>query len=466
VKYIINSLPEITKFIPEGRSNWRKLLQKENVKEFSKPLADNLFDMFKDSKEVVVVKDLHYNNYGSVLLKDIDVRHWYPYHLIELLVFNVNSQDIIEELSRRDTFVTLKLFDQTILELTKRTMIIDFKPREIEFMKVLLKERNESATTFDGLFLNYKQLAERLNMRADTAKNYYSNLNKFFHSGIVINPASLDLHPVYITHSRELTELEKRFTYISFFNHDKYHSLIYLPGGSTWIEQNVDEDINFNFFGNFDEMIFNINLDHLTPQRADRWGRYPGLKRLSIMNIRKSDIHLSLTSNIAYIPNKKDLKIIDEFQKTTSRYKHLAKYLGVSISYINQRIDKLWKEGVIVLRYSLYFIGLDSEYYLVIHSKDEPAIIQQVKKALLEYPSSSIFICEDTLYALVGMPSRWLPHYIHELTDLFNPGGEWEMIGARVSTASKFSRGSKVPWINFSNMVKETDTQYSNWLLV
>jgi DNA-binding Lrp family transcriptional regulator len=466
VKYIIDSLPEIAKFIPEGRGNWRKLLQKERVKEFSKPLADNLLDMFKNNKEVVVEKDLHYSNYGSVLLKDFDVYHWYPYHLIELLVFNVDIQDIIEGLSRRDTYVTLKVFDQTILELTKRKMNVDFKPREIEFIKLLFKERNESATTLDGHVLNFKQLAERLNMRADTVKNYWQNLDKFFQSVIVTNPASLNLHPVYITHSRELTELEKRFTYISFFDHDKYHSLVYLPGGSTWIEQNVDEDANFNFIGKFDEMIFNINLDHLTPQRTNRWGHYPGLKRPSIMNIRKSDIHLSLTSNIACMPNKKDLKIIDELQKTTIRYKHLANYLGVSTSYINQRIAKLWKEEVIVLRFVLHFIGLDSNYYLVVHSRNEPVIIQQVKKALLEYPTSIIFICKDTLYALVGMPSRWLPHYIHELTDLFNPGGEWEIQGARMFTASKFSRGSKRPRINFSEMVNKSGTQFSNWLLI
>ncbi|MFW9993781.1 MAG: hypothetical protein ACFFD4_17175 [Candidatus Odinarchaeota archaeon] len=471
----MNSWPKISDYIQQSissdKNDWRNFLRQEAVSFFSKPLAESLLEKFHDNSEAKIIKDIYFEPFGSVAVKLPNLPSWYyPYSLLRLATFNIDFQDLYDDLERKNEFITLERFIKTTKKFTT-LMNANLKLREIEMMKVIIKKRNKSST-LSKQFLSYKQAGQLIGLRRpERAKIHWNNVTRFLTTRIMINPTKIGLLPHFIRHRRELTPLEKKFTYYSFIYPDNYYySLVLIPEGSVWLQQNLEEDSEFISLDKMDLMEYSHNLTHFTAKKEGRWGRYPGLNR-STAEI-KSDISLDLASKNVFKPRMIDLQIMQELAKNVGRQEETANFFGVSTSYFNQRVTKMAEKEVIVPKVDLYHVGLEIELFLsLIIGEEGTDVIKQARNALVYFPHVIIFSNKKSLFAKLKMPARWLYQYQYEFDELSTTGGRWYEQKVKTATRLVNTRASlRNSLIDFTGMINElkTDRGYSSfeWKLI
>jgi len=175
VKEILSYWEEITIFVAENVKTWRTA---KNVLSFSQPLADNFYEKFRNSREAEILKDKYFSTWGSIGIKAEGRDAWYfPYPLIELIIFSVKLEDITAELAKVDTFVDLPIFIDAVTRLAS-AMSVNFKTREIDVLRIMVMSTLERES---GIGIpSFSEVALSLNISHTQARNYWTNLDKFF----------------------------------------------------------------------------------------------------------------------------------------------------------------------------------------------------------------------------------------------------------------------------------------------
>jgi len=452
VKGILDAWPKLASSKEKIR-NWRGL-KARNIFPLSKPVADEFYEEYKDSTEARVIKDNYYYTWGTIGLEIEGRNNWYfPYLLIHLNAFGLGFEDVINELSRLDDFIDLTKLVDTIVRLNNNVSV-DFKKREIEFLKTLITEKNDS---IHGV-LTYEEISKILGISQGQVRNYWKNLDKFFKMNIYINYSKLGLFPVLVKHDHGLSELEKKFTRFSFHYNGNYYSMVLIPFNSTWIDENLsDPRFDFQLLGTIKKVDFDWNLTHFTENALDRWGTYPGIQRKSIKRASTLTVEFDPDKRIDGF-HRKDFEILHLLSKTIDRTKTAASYLGISESYYCQRMKFLAENSVFFTIKRLFLCGLDVNMFLVLYTREDnekgKEILRKVGNGLVYFPGTAIYSGDTCMIAIIRIPSRWLHQYMLEFDDLTEPGGLWYENGISAATHNCRTRSSIVnPMTNLKDLV-------------
>jgi len=165
----------------------------------------------------------------------------------------------------------------------------------------------------------------------------------------------------------------------------------------------------------------------------------------------------------------RDFEIVSSLHNTVGRINVTAAEIGVTSAYLSQRTGFLTEKKVVTPRRDLHYCGLDVEMYLVLYSdegnRETGKIMEQVNNSLI-FPHARVFIGNRIAFARITMPSRWVTHYLHELSDLGGIKGEWWEKGARIITVPIQQWEYNQRKIKYTDMgVKETDNESEQRLL-
>jgi len=451
---ILDNLQKISLFVTKEIKTWRKLTVK-NIIAFSQPLADDFYYKFSNSSEAKVIKDKYYPAWGCVGIKVEGRPTWYyPYSLIQLVTFNVEIKDLLVELSFADEFIDVPFFIDTVTRMAS-SMVVKFKQREIDVLKFLVMSTQEEQ--IPELTITFAEIARGLGMSMTQARNYWTNLDKFFSTGIHIDYGKVGLRPVLVKHGRELTELEKKYTKYSFHDRSLYYSLLFIPTDSSWVEINEMQDTSFESLGDIRRMDYEWNLTHLPEEIEGRWGSYPRMNRKQLKRKPACSIHYGYSQAIKGL-HVRDFEILDSLFRSVGRTKETAAEIGVTSAYLSQRTGFLMEKRVIIPRVDLHYCGLDVEVFLIIHCNEEnettKRIIDRVTNNLIYFPNVEIYSGEECLLAKIKISSRWMNQYLLETQNLSEPGGYWYDNGIKAITRHSRTKSSiKNPLSNLHELV-------------
>ncbi|MHA2297659.1 MAG: hypothetical protein ACXAEU_13760 [Candidatus Hodarchaeales archaeon] len=427
VESILGYWSDIATFIENNVSTWRKL-KADNIIDIGQKLGDEFYERFKNSQEAIVTKGKYFYTWGAIGIRaEGRPTFYFPYTLIELAAFNTSFDDIMAEITSGDLYVDLLTFIDAIIRIVRR-LSINFKTREIEALKVIVMSTLEREGSKIGI-RSFTELAQHLNLSLAQARNYWTNLDKFFARGIHIDYGKIGLKPVLVKHIRPLTSLEKQYTKYSFFDHDCYYSLLFIPRESSWVETNEIQDCDFISLGDINRMDFEWNLKNLTEIAETRWGSYPGLQRKHLKKKPACTIYYDhFTDSKGF--HIKDFLILNSLSTTIDKSKDAAKDLGISTSYYSQRVSFLLDNYICIPRIDLHNVGLDLEMFLVLHERNNTGsemktIIERVNNCLLHFPNAETYWGDNSLLAKISIPSRMMAQYLLEVQNLSEPGGHW-----------------------------------------
>jgi hypothetical protein len=422
VARILDNWQEISWFVTNTIKTWRKLRADEII-DFSLKLADLYYEEFKYSEEIEVIKEqITYYTWGSVAIS-VKGREpvYYPYMAIQLEVFGVGYEDILNELRRQDGYITMVMLVDVIARLEYR-LSVDFTKREIEVLKTIVIKRNH----LNFGILMFTEVGKIIGISKVQARRYWKNLDKFLDSGIFINYGKLGLMPVLVKQARELTKLERDYTRYSFYDQGNYYSLLFIPWKSRWIEENETEE-HFQLLGRIDEMDYGWNLTDFMEKTINRWLNYPGLWKKDAIKGRSTNIKFDENDMILDELRRKDFDILNTISEDIGRLKDMANLLNVSESYISQRISFLSEHSIFCTKVDLVHCGLDYDLFLVLYTEKQQVndTLQRIKLSLSYFPQRIVFSGDQCLLAKIRIPSKWLKYLLHEVQDLTDPGGEW-----------------------------------------
>ncbi|MFW9997740.1 MAG: hypothetical protein ACFFD4_37215 [Candidatus Odinarchaeota archaeon] len=453
VKEILSEWEAIYHFTVTEVRTWRRL-KVDRIESFSRELADSFYEKFKDSSEALVTKDYFYSKWGTVAITAGGISPWYyPFSLIELCAFGVELDDLLDELGNHDNLINIHQFSTAIINL-ERSVSVRFKRREIEILTLITTRRDDTST---GI-LTYEELATILGLSRPVVKEYWENLKRFFLAGILINYGKIGLFPVAVKHYRELTPLEKQYTKYSFYHGSYYHSLLFIPRESSWVEENQQVDDEFELLGPVDRMDHGWNLTYLTEKPERRWGSYPGIQKKSVALTGDTMIFDRNERPLEGL-QVKDFAVLKALAHNVGRLKTGASYLNVSEAYYSQRVSFLAEKGVFVTKVDLYACGLDVDLFIIIHTERNTGkeIIKEVPNTLSFFPHRVVFSGEHCLLAKIKIPSHWLRRFFVDIENLTEPGGHWYDKGITAATHVNYSRDSLVNrLINLDELIVKT----------
>ncbi|MHA1449987.1 MAG: hypothetical protein ACTSP4_11260, partial [Candidatus Hodarchaeales archaeon] len=416
--------PEIKSFVTGNAISWRKL-RVNIIKDFSRELAEDLYINHRDNGEAKVFKDKYYDSWGAVAIKIESRNAWYfPFSLIQLATFSITLDDILTRFERKDFVDLIEFFD--IIAYLANTYSVNFKAREVEFLKTIVELTSEK----DGLNISlpsFAEISQCMGISATQTRNYWANLDKFFSTGTFINYSKLGLKPVLVKHSRKLTSLEKQYSKYSFFDKGCYYTLLLIPYRSTWVEENkYGNNSDFKPLGVMNRMDSSMNLTHFTENAANRWGPYPGITG-KIMKRDPDHTIIYDRENTVNGLHIKDFLILNSLSVVFNRSKQSSCEIGVSESYFSQRLSFLLRNKLCIPRVDLYNCGLNGVVFLVLYAnvdgKETDEIMERVNNNLNYFPSTIIYRGNTCLLALIRMPSGWMNEFLLDFQNLTEQGG-------------------------------------------
>ncbi|MFW9993974.1 MAG: hypothetical protein ACFFD4_18160 [Candidatus Odinarchaeota archaeon] len=423
VREIIGNIETVRQFYSEEIRTWRRL-QVKRILPFSLRLANDFYEKFRNVSEATVLKDDFYTNWGSVTIETSGRPPWYyPYMIIDLVMFNANFDYMFKELRRKDDFITIGAFIDAAVRLGY-SLSVDFEPEEIGVLKTIFAKRGSSKI---GI-ISFNELATHIRTKTWSAKYYWEILNKFFHPSIVIDHGKLGLFPVLIKHKRELTDLEKQYTLYSFHNNGYYFTLIFIPKESSWLETNESGGEGFEILDFIERLDHGWNLTHFTEKASERWGYYPGLHRKDVIEVTRDEIIYNRNQHSVKGVHARDFEILASLNRGLGRMSDAAAQLGIHVSHFNRRITFLKENEVFYPKVSFHRCGLDIEQFLIFYARNlgGKQIISRIKTSLAYFPYAIMYSGKNSLMARIQMPSRWLRDFSIELAELVAPGGAWE----------------------------------------
>ncbi|MHA1448300.1 MAG: hypothetical protein ACTSP4_02640 [Candidatus Hodarchaeales archaeon] len=431
VAYIVQKWDNISRYVEKEIRSWRDLKIKR-ISKFSYDLAVEIERKFSDETGIDFVKDIWFDSWKSIGIKIEGRDPWYyPYSIILLCTFNITKADIIAELERKSSFIDIIAFIDVCIRKENR-ITIDFNRNEVDFLNYVMFTRTDSIWEIPS----FEELGRLMSSNLPESKTggntsryrtrglaYWKKLDKFFNTGILLNYCKIGLSPVVVIHSRELTELEKKYTKYSFFERGDYYSLLFIPAESSWIKEN--EGIHFKSPGKILKLEVGWNLTHFTPKAENRWGYYPGLVRKSIDKIPDYSFTFDEYCNTITGFHEKDFQLLAELSRTIGRIITTARQLTVTEPYVHQRVSFFSQNKIFHTKVDLHYCGLDTGLFIFLHSADGRNIdlLNDVRINLKYFPNYVIFSNDHCLYAKVKIPSRWLLDLITEVNELDTPKG-------------------------------------------